>query len=287
MTQQQFDQQAVVAQVVAQWQRSSFTAVIHGESGGGKSTLADTIPGPRLVLDAEGGSEYTPSWPKQIWNPLLYAPPGVQGCEPGQEVCADTVRVIVRDWATWARVHQWLDSGMHPFKSAILDSLTEIQKRCRDAIRGTERMQTQHWGDLLIEMEAVVRRMRDIAKDPSNPLQNVIFLTLTDDKNGGLFRPFLQGSLQKALPGFVDLVGFLYTEQTADGQGLSRRLMIQPYGQYVAKDRTHVLSRTYGPVVALKDIDTGQGGYDLADFIHTLESRYNAGSVTTTGGTPQ
>lgn len=267
-------------------QQTSFTAVIHGESGGGKSALADTIPGVRLVLDAEGGSEFTPSWPKQVWNPNAYAPPGTQGCEPGQEVCAQTVRVIVRDWQTWARVHMWLDSGQHPFTSAVLDSLTEIQKRCRDEIRGTERMQTQHWGDLLIEMESVVRRMRDIAKDPANPLKNVIFLTLTDDKNGGLFRPFIQGSLQKALPGFVDLVGFLYTEPSADGQQLARRLMIQPYGQYVAKDRTHLLSRTYGPVVPIRDIDTGGGGYDLSDFITTLDSRYASASPTT-GGNPQ
>lgn len=260
-------------------QQSSFVAVIHGESGGGKSTLADSIPGPRLVLDAEGGSEFTPSWPKQIWDPNRYAPPGVQGCQPGQEVCADTVRVIVRDWGTWARVHQWLDSGQHLFRSAILDSLTEIQKRCRDAIRGTERMQTQHWGDLLIEMESAVRRMRDIAIDPANPLQNVIFLTLTDDKKG-LYRPFLQGSLQQALPGFVHLVGFMFATPTADGAGLTRQLMIQPYGQFVAKDRTHLLTQTYGPVVPIKDIDTGAGGYDLADFITTLESRYQAAPIT-------
>ena len=56
-------------------QQSTFTAVIHGESGAGKSQLADTIPGPRLILDAEGGSEFTPSWPKQIWNPDVYGPP--------------------------------------------------------------------------------------------------------------------------------------------------------------------------------------------------------------------
>jgi hypothetical protein len=224
---------------------------------------------------------------------MAYGPPGTPYADPAQQQCADTVRVIVRDWPTWQRVHQWLDSGQHPFRSAVMDSLTEIQKRCRDNIRGTERMQTQNWGDLLIEMESVVRRMRDMAIDPRNPLQNVIFLTLTDDKNGGLFRPFVQGSLAKALPGFVHLVGFLYAQPTADGMGLTRQMMIQPYGQYVAKDRTHVLTRTFGPVVPIKDIDTGRGGYDLADVVAVLESRYNqappaaAATAYNTGGNPQ
>lgn len=262
-------------------QQSTLTAVIQGESGSGKSALADTIPGPRLVLDAEGGSEFTPSWPKQIWDPMRYAPPGVQGCQPGQEVCADTVRVIVRDWPTWQLVHRWLESGMHPFRSAIMDSLTEIQKRCRDNIRGTERMQTQHWGDLLIEMEYVVRQMRDLTLDPRNPLQNAIFLTLTDNKEGGIYRPFIQGSLAKALPGFVHIVGFLYTETAADGMSLSRKLLIQPYGNYVAKDRTHVITRTFGPVVPIRDIDTGAGGYTLADLVNTLEARHSASPMTT------
>lgn len=265
-------------------QQSTFTAVLHGESGVGKSQVADTIPGPRLILDAEGGSEFTPSWPKQIWNPNVYAPPGYQGCEPGQEQLTETTRVIVRDWQSWARVHAWLESGQHPFVSVVMDSLTEIQKRCRDAIRGTERMQTQHWGDLLIEMESVVRKMRDLAIDPANPLQNVIFLTLTDEKKG-MFRPLIQGSLQQALPGFVHLVGYMYGSPTADGLGLQRQILIQPHGQFVAKDRTHVLTRAFGATIPIRDIDTGAGGYTLADVIATLEARYSAAPELTTGGT--
>lgn len=255
-------------------QQSTLTAVIHGEPGGGKSFLADTAPGPRLILDAEGGSEFTPSWPKTIWNPNAFAPPGIQGCAPGQEQLTETTRVIVRDWQTLVRVFTWLESGQHWFTSLALDSLTEIQKRCRDDIRGTDAMQQQHWGELLIQMEFMVRRLRDLAMDPTNRLMNVIILALTDDKNG-TYRPLIQGALQKSLPGFIHVVGYLYAEMAASGR-LERKMLIQPVGNYVAKDRTHILTQTFGPVIPIRDADSGDGGYGLADLVQVMDRRHQA-----------
>lgn len=260
-------------------QQSALTALIHGESGVGKSDLADTIPGPRLILDAEGGSEYTPSWPKQVWNPA-YPPPGVQGCDPALQQVADTVRVVVQDWQTWERVHYWLVSGQHPFTSIVLDSLTEIQKRCRDSIRGTEQMQQQHWGELLILMETAVRQLRDLAKSPYNPLMNVVILALTDvNKDRG--RPLVQGALQMALPGFVDVVGYLTTQNGADGT-LQRWLQVQPDGIHVAKDRTKVITYylSQGGYIPIRDHtapNPAAPGYTLHEAVLALETRYNTG----------
>lgn len=262
-------------------QQSTLTALIHGESGVGKSDLADTIPGPRLILDAEGGSEYTPSWPKQTWNPN-FPPPGMPGCEPGNEVAAQTVRVIVQEWATWEKVHYWLTAGRHPFISIVLDSLTEIQKRCRDAVRGPEQMQLQHWGELLILMESAIRQLRDLAKSPHNPLMNVIILALTGTKNDR-GRPLAQGALQDSLPGFVDLVGYMSTGQYPDGTGLYRTLLVQPYGEFVAKDRTKVVTRmlSMSPqqlgYVHIRDQEKPNlGGWTLNEFVQAIETRYQA-----------
>lgn len=260
-------------------QQSTLTALIHGESGVGKSDLADTIPGPRLILDAEAGSEYTPSWPKQIWNPA-YPPPGMPGCDPSQQQCAETVRVIVQEWKTWEQVHYWIASGNHPFQSIVLDSLTEIQKRCRDAIRGTEQMQTQHWGELLILMEGAVRQLRDLAKSPYNRLMNVVILALTDEKSRG--RPLAQGSLQNALPGFVDVVGYMSAQAGPDGQP-QRWLQVQPLSMYVAKDRTkaitHYLSYPGAPgYILIRDQQNPQpNSWTLAEAVQALETRYNTG----------
>lgn len=258
-------------------QQSTLTALIHGESGVGKSDLADTIPAPRLILDAEGGSEYTPSWPKQVWNPN-FPPPGMPGCEPHLQQVAETVRVIVQDWETWLKVHNWLVYGQHPFVSICLDSLTEIQKRCRDNIRGPEQMQLQHWGQMLIEMETAVRQLRDLAKAPYNRLMNVIMLALTDmNKDRG--RPLVQGSLQVALPGFVDVVGYMSTTSTPDGSGLYRTLLVQPYGVYVAKDRTKVITQYLSSqgLIQIRDQNDPQArGFTLQEFVQALETRYAA-----------
>lgn len=260
-------------------QQSTLTALIHGESGVGKSDLADTIPGPRLILDAEAGSEYTPSWPKQIWNPA-FPPPGMPGCDPSQQQCAETVRVVVQEWKTWEQVHYWISSGQHPFQSIVLDSLTEIQKRCRDSIRGTEQMQTQHWGELLIQMETAVRQLRDLAKSPYNRLMNVVILALTNQKERG--RPLAQGSLADSLPGFVDVVGYMSSQSSPDGQ-LQRWLEVQPHSIYVAKDRTKVITHYLSypgalGYILIRDQNNPQpNSWTLIEAVQALETRYNTG----------
>lgn len=263
-------------------QRSALTMLIHGHSGVGKSDLADTVPGPRLILDAEAGSEYTPSWPKQVWNPQ-FAPPGMHGCEPGQEQYAETVRVIVQEWKTWELVHYWIASGNHPFTSIVLDSLTEIQKRCRDSIRGTEQMQTQHWGELLILMETAVRQLRDLAKSPYNRLMNVIILALTDQKERG--KALAQGSLADSLPGFVDVVGYMSAQAGADGMA-QRWLQVQPLSIFTAKDRTKVITQylsfpgAFGYILIRDQLNPQPHSWTLAEAVQAIETRYN------TGGTP-
>jgi hypothetical protein len=141
-------------------------------------------------------------------------------------------------------------------------------------------MQQQHWGQLLIDMESAVRRMRDLTLDPRNQLQNIVVLAITDEKKG-MYRPFVQGALGTTLPQFFHIVGYMNTQTGPDGVSTVRHLLIQPWQLYVAKDRTHTLTRAFGPAVPIRDIDHPElGGYNLADLVTVLESRY-----TTTGGT--
>lgn len=51
------------------------SALVYGFAKAGKSSLADSGPVPRLILDIEGTSFWTPSR-KRYWNPMTEPIPG-------------------------------------------------------------------------------------------------------------------------------------------------------------------------------------------------------------------
>jgi AAA domain len=207
-----------------------FSLLVHGQSKSGKSYLADTAPAPRLVLDAEGGAStrFTPSR-KVVWNPTSDAPPEADGSW-------DTCVVYVRSFTDVQKAYDWLNSGKHPFKSVVIDSLSETQQRCVDALVGSDQMKTQDWGELLRKMSTLVRSYRDLIIHPTNPLQVVVFVAMTKEVEG-VKRPYVQGQLASTLPYYVDVVGYLWTEPTETGEQV-HRLLCSPHPSFEAGDRT-------------------------------------------------
>jgi len=208
-----------------------FSLLVHGQSKSGKSYLADTAPAPRLILDAEGGAStrFTPSR-KIVWNPANDAPPDADGSW-------DTCVVYVRSFTDVQKAYDWLNSGKHPFKSVVIDSLSETQQRCVDALVGSDQMKTQDWGELLRKMSTLVRSYRDLIIHPTNPLQVVCFVAMTKESQEGVKRPYVQGQLASTLPYYVDVVGYLWTETNEDGEQL-HRLLCAPHASFEAGDRT-------------------------------------------------
>ena len=204
--------------------------LIHGNSKAGKTYLANTAPGPRLILDAEGGTRFLKT-NKIVWDPRQPPP----DCKPD-----DTVLVYIRDFGSLAHAYQWLAAGKHPFNSVILDSISEIQQRCIDALVGTEQMKLQDWGELARKVAKLVRDYRDLLIHPTKPLQTVILIAMTrKDNTSGKYSPYVQGQLAIALPFYIDLVGFLQAQQDESGN-MQRYLLVQPHNQYEAGDRTGV-----------------------------------------------
>jgi hypothetical protein len=202
------------------------TLLLHGHSGVGKSTLAATAPGPILILDAEAGSEYLEG--RQVtWDPSAEAPP-----EAGEW---DFCIVNVLNYETVVRAYEWLATGEHPFRSVILDSVSEIQQRSIDSIAGASQMKRENWGELLRTVAAQLRKFRDLKAHPTNPLWAVIFVCMTTDKDGK-FSPLVQGGLKDFLPYYVDVVGWLATEENEFGQQI-HNLYIGPSDEYLAKER--------------------------------------------------
>jgi hypothetical protein len=174
------------------------------------------------VLDAEGGwrfiteAGYQSKKPiiKKMWDPRQGPPPRYDGTW-------NVVVVTVNDWATLTTAYGWLLSAPHDFRSLTFDSITEAQRRLKKSLVGTEQMKIQHWGQLLVQMDDLIRGMRDLVLMPNTPLQVVTFIAETAMKNNK-WRPHMQGQIGDALPYFMDIVGYYYREvtqpQDANGQ---------------------------------------------------------------------
>lgn len=207
----------------------NLTLVVHGESGVGKSWLGASAPGPTLIIDAEGGTSWVPG-KKLPWDVT-------KGTPPPQPSDGEIVVASVKSFSALGMILQWLQSGKHPFRSVVIDSLTEVQKRCLDNITGVEAADQRAWGEVLRKMEGLVRAFRDLTIPNGVPtLDSVVFIAGSQVKDG-ITRPHLQGQLGNTLPYFVDAVGYLYLSQNEDGD-IVRNLLLQPVGGFSAKDRT-------------------------------------------------
>lgn len=210
--------------------RRSLTAIIHGEAKVGKTWLADTAPGPRLILDAEGGNRFTPSR-KVYWDPEAGGPPEYDG---SWETCI----VPVTKFSTIELTYQWLMSGKHPFKSVTWDHITEIQKKAATEISGMSALDQQDWGLLLIKMETMMRSYRDLTISPASPVETVLFIAASAVRDGK-FRPYVQGSLATTMPYLTDIVGYMFSQGDQEGNA-TRKLLVSPHidPTFLVGDRT-------------------------------------------------
>lgn len=225
----------------------SLIICIYGEPGVGKTPTGHTVAEPRLIVDTENGTKFLRG-PKVFWDPLR---------EPVPQVTEGTVIVQGRDWETFEAVYDVLYSGQHPFRSLVVDSLSELQKRARDKIFASgeaqgngaaDAMSENRWGILLIRMETVVRELRDLTMNPVKSLETVVLVCL-EDVVGGKKAPLIQGKLGKSLPGFVDVIGHISVDLAGN-----RTMRTKPSGLAQAKDRTATLPETFGAPFNIEQI---------------------------------
>ncbi len=212
----------------------TLSLLIHANSKVGKTTLAATAPVPILALDAEGGWKFLPLRMVQ-WDPLQGPPPTWDG---SWDVC----HVMVRSWETVGYAFQWLQSGQHNFRSIVIDSISEMQRRLKENMVGTEALKMQDWGKLLAVMDAAIRGFRDLTLHPTNPVQVVVFIAETRQNQNGKWVPFMQGQISISLPYWVDVVGYLFVQDIPDANGQAsgakmRRLLVSPNDTFEAGER--------------------------------------------------
>lgn len=213
----------------------TLSLLIHAPSKVGKTTTAATAPPPILAFDAEGGWKFIPLR-KVSWDPVQGPPPVWDG---SWDVCV----VTVRDWYTVGTAYNWLAMGQHNFVSIVIDSVTEMQRRLKQNLVGTEQMKMQDWGSLLTQMDATIRGFRDLTLHATNPVQVAIFIAETRANDKGKYVPYLQGQIGIALPYWMDVVGYLFAQELLDANGQVtpghsiRRMLIGVNEQFEAGER--------------------------------------------------
>jgi hypothetical protein len=208
----------------------ALTVLVHGHSKVGKTTFANTAPYPRLLLDVEAASRFL-RCKKTYWDPMTEAPPVADG---SWETCI----VRVTDFTTALKAYEWLKSGKHPFKSVILDSISELQVKAQELVAGRNQMKTQDWGALLSKMAFFSRDLRDLTNQ-KNPLEAVVVTAMSREVDGVL-KPYLQGQIASQVPYWWDVTAYLYLDQIQDENGnwvVVRRLLTDKNPQFEAGNR--------------------------------------------------
>jgi hypothetical protein len=206
--------------------------LIHAEPKVGKTTAGVSTPAPRLILDAENMARFAAKRQGKAaiyWDPLTDAPPEADGTW-------DTCIVLTRNWKTFSRTFDWLNSCEHPFVSVVIDTIDEIQDFCLKDITDGKQARIQDWGTLLENMATKIREFRDLFAQPENPVKVLVGLTHTAEKSGR-FRPHVKGALQIKLPGMFNTVGYLFAAVDEDGEKV-RRLLVSPHENFDAGDST-------------------------------------------------
>ena len=191
----------------------SLSVLIHGHSKVGKSTLAATAPFPICIFDAEGSTKFL-KIRKRPWNPVREPPPAYDGTW-------DACIVNVTDIVDIEEGLRWLESGQHHFRSVVLDSVTETQRKLKTKIAGSDALDWPGWDELLRKLDGLVRGIRDLTQHPTNPLLAAVMVCESKADKGGKLKPNLQGSIAPSVPYWFDIVGYIWTEKVLDPTNLS------------------------------------------------------------------
>lgn len=220
-------------------QANTINMIIYGDSSTGKTRLCGTaslVPemSPILLLDIEGG------------------------CLSLKHLYPDVSVRRVTNFKQLQAIYDALFRGDHPFKTVVIDSLTETQKfgmydimeRAvnKDSDRDPDLPGIGEWGKSSEQIRKFIRAFRDL------PNINTIFTALRVDYKNKLgvttTLPDLPGKLAGQVPALVDEVLYMYVKNI--GGSYRRMVLCQKTEDIVAKDRSDNLP----PVLQEADMQT-------------------------------
>lgn len=199
--------------------------LVYGDPGVGKTKLVGSaqlheLTKPLLILDCEGG---TLTLRKQ------------------KDIHVEQVRSIDQI----VEIHNDLRVNNNGYyKSIAIDSLSELadldmrdvmkQMLNRQPNRDPDVADKREWGIVRTHMRKIVRAFKDLEM---NTFMTALAMKEKDDTTGAItLYPQLAGKLRTEIPGFFDVVGYMYTR--TEGEEVTRRIQFQKSEKVTAKDRT-------------------------------------------------
>lgn len=207
--------------------KSNCNMIVYGDAGVGKTLGMSIAPKP-LIVNFEGG---------------LLSLNILQ--ESGYAELLDIKSITPNSIKELNELFMELKDTEHDRQTVIIDSLTELQKMSMDEILANPKRDNskldentptlQEYGKNTNQLRKLVRLFRDLD-------MNVIFTCLAkenkDETDGKIkVMPNLTDKLAYDVMGYVDIVAYMFVD---DSSG-ERKLLTQPKGKYIAKDRTNKL----------------------------------------------
>lgn len=249
-------------------------ALIYGPYGAGKTTFAASaaeVPAMQRVLfvDAESGSMSLSGMDIDVVRINKYSQLARiyeflrLHCRWRDSGETDKLRQLEE------RFRGPIPSGVEPkqYNTVVIDSLTEVQKYCMYSLLNIEfttenikldnvvdTPQFKEWGESAEMIRLLIRSFRDLP-------MHVIFVCSEqekDDENRVIRRPNLPGKLAGESQGFFDVVGYLRSAVTNEGE-VARRLYLRAGPNFVAKhrfrgvDAAHLDNPTMTSLLELKE----------------------------------
>lgn len=210
-------------------------ALIYGGAGVGKTTLAASAStcenmSPVLYITVEGGE-------MSITESL-----------PHLGIDIDKIQFTTfANMAELSKLITWLNTAEHPFKTVVLDSLTELQAgvvetyaklyipRSETGIPNTEadkRMWQKIYGKATEMLREKCRAFRDL------PCHVIFIAHDKENEETKKIAPALMPAFTKSLEGYLDEVWYLFMRSSKEDEAPTRNILTQPTPRVTAKDRS-------------------------------------------------
>lgn len=212
---------------------NAFSMLLYGRSGTGKTAIGSTFPKPLLLLDVQ---------------------------EEGHDTIAKVPqidRLPIEDWNEIEQTYWYLKSGDHPYKTVMIDQITQMQDLAMKSVRGesTKReddtISRREWGQIGGKMKTWLFNYRDLIRDGTY----VVFVAhertnsteeSVEDQIDPSIGARLMPSLASAVNGAVSAIGNTFIREEFEGQGKEKQryvhycMRIGPHAYYTTKIRRPV-----------------------------------------------